>query len=255
MENITEPLLEMRNISKNFGAICALNNVNLSLGHGEILGLAGDNAAGKSTLMKILTGVYKMDQGEIWIDGKKTYIKHPDEARDIGVEMIYQDFALAPNMSIVDNIFLGREITKSLIFAKMINRKKMEKRTLDVLKKIDMKLGSVKTLVNNLSGGQMQAVAIARAITFDAKIIIMDEPTANLSVKAIPHLLSLMEKLKAEGTSIIFITHTLKDLFSVCDRVMVLRQGKSAGNLLTSQTNLDEVTALITGLQTKFSAI
>lgn len=240
-------LLELRDISKRFGAVQALQDVNLTLKRGEILGLVGDNAAGKSTLMKILTGVYQPDQGQILFNTKKVHITNPDNAKRLGIEMIYQDFSLAPNLNVVDNVFLGREETKSFFGIKILNRRKMEQLTLEALNHTNIRMVSVKTHVNKLSGGQIQGVAIARAIAFYPKIIIMDEPTANLSVKVIPPLLDLMKELKDKGTSIIFITHRLQDVFSVCDRIMVLRQGVLVGDSPANATDLDELTALITG--------
>ena len=246
--------LEMRNIFKQFGAVQALQDVNLSLRRGEILGLVGDNAAGKSTLMKILTGVYRPDDGKIVLNGKEVHITTPNDAKLLGIDMIYQDFALAPNLNVVDNIFLGREETKSFIGIKILNRRKMEKLALEALDHTNMQTVSVKTRVSNLSGGQMQGVAIARAIAFYAKIIIMDEPTANLSVKAIPGLLDLMKKLKEKGTSFIFITHRLRDVLSICDKIMVLRQGVVIGVSPTNETDLEEITALITGTRLTFGS-
>lgn len=252
MNTKVDYLLEMKNISKNFGAVQALKGVNLSIKRGEILGLVGDNAAGKSTLMKILTGIHRADQGTIFLNNRKVDIKNPHDSRKLGIEMIYQDFGLAPNLNIVDNIFLGREIRKSLFFIKILDRRKEEQLARKALNKTNIRIGSTKTIVDKLSGGQMQGVAIARVITFDAKIVVMDEPTANLSVKIIPLLLSLMKKLKARGISIIFITHRLQDIVSVCERIMVLRQGICVGESPTAETSLNEITALITGEQTSF---
>ncbi len=246
------PLLEMRRMSKSFGSVDAVVDVDLVLYPGEILGVVGDNAAGKSTLMKLLTAVHKTDTGEVFIEGERVMIESPHTAREYGIEMIYQDFSLAPNLSIVDNIFLGREIKRSLAGITVLDRKQMEQIAEEVLQETLIRIDSVKTTVTYLSGGQQQAVAIARALAFEAKIIIMDEPTASLSVKTIPPLLTLMKKFRDEGISMIFITHRIQDIFSTCDRVMVLRRGSCVGVSPIEKTSVDEVSGLITGSRETF---
>lgn len=246
------PLLEMKGMSKSFGSVEAVVDVDLVLHHGEILGLVGDNAAGKSTLMKLLTAVHQPDEGEIYIEGERVNIESPHTARSLGIEMIYQDFSLAPNLSIVDNIFLGHEITSTFLGLPFLNRKKMNAIAHEVLEETHIRFDSVQTIVTDLSGGQQQAVAIARALAFDAKIIIMDEPTASLSVKAIPSLLDLMKRFRDAGISMIFITHRVQDVLATCDRVMVLRRGSLAGVSPIERTSIDEVTGLITGSREAF---
>jgi simple sugar transport system ATP-binding protein len=241
------PLLEMRGMSKSFGSVKAVVNVDLILSRGEILGLVGDNAAGKSTLMKILTAVHKPDEGQIYFEGKPVKLDTPHKARDLGIEMIYQDFSLAPNLNITENIFLGREIKSSFAGIPLLNRKRMNQLAEEALKKSLIRIDSVQTIVTDLSGGQQQGVAIARAIAFDAKIIIMDEPTASLSVKAIPPLLERMKELRDQGISMIFITHRIQDIFSTCDRVMVLRGGSCVCDTNIENTTIDEIYGLITG--------
>lgn len=254
MSGFHEIILEMKGISKSFGAVKAVQDVSLVLHRREILGLVGDNAAGKSTLMKVLSGVHRPDKGRIFIEGDEVHIDDPHEARLLGIEMIYQDFALVPNLSISDNIFLGREETRSFCGLRVLHRRKMDEVSNLALGMTNIRIDSVKTTVNKLSGGQMQAVAIARTTAFDAKISLMDEPTASLSVKAIPQLLDLMRELKEAGTPIIFITHRLRDIFSVCDRVMVLRRGVCVGVSPIHETDMDEVTGLITGTRETFSS-
>jgi simple sugar transport system ATP-binding protein len=249
------PLLEMRGMSKNFGSVQAVDNVDLVLQPGEILGVVGDNAAGKSTLMKLLTAVHPSDQGEIYFEGQKVKIENPYDARDLGIEMIYQDFSLAPNLSIVDNIFLGREIKRTILGIPVLDRNKMVSIAHDVLEETHIRIDSVQTVVTDLSGGQQQAVAIARSLAFDARVIIMDEPTASLSVKAIPPLLNLMKRLRDAGRSMIFITHRVQDILSTCDRVMVMRRGSCVGVSLIEDTSIDEVTGLITGRIENFGAV
>lgn len=251
----TAPLLEMRGMSKSFGSIQAVADVTLELQRGEILGLVGDNAAGKSTLMKLLTAVHKPDAGETYIEGQRVHIRSPHAARRHGIEMIYQDFSLAPNMTIADNIFLGRELKRSLAGLPLLDRKSMRRIAQATLAETHIRIDSVETIVTDLSGGQQQAVAIARALAFDAKVIIMDEPTASLSVKAIPPLLDLMKRLRDQGRSMIFITHRIQDIFDTCDRVMVLRRGAPVGVAPVSRTSIDEVTGLITGTREAFGLL
>lgn len=243
------PLVEMKGISKTFGAIKALQNVDLTLYHNEILGLVGDNAAGKSTLMKILTGVHRADEGKICIEGKEVTINRPSDARVLGIEMVYQDFALAPNLDVIDNIFLGREETKNLGgLIKVLDKSGMRERGINAIQALQVDMGQFDSLVRFLSGGQQQAVAIARATLYRPKVIVMDEPSASLSVKAIQRLLELMKRFRQEGISLIFITHRLPDIFSVSDRIMVLRAGKKVAERKITEVTLDGVIKLILGL-------
>lgn len=255
MDQDPTPLLYMRGMTKSFGPVQAVVDVDLVLHKGEILGVVGDNAAGKSTLMKLLTGVHQQDEGVITLEGKRVTIDSPHKARTLGIEMIYQDFSLSPNLSVVDNVFLGREATRSFLGLPVLDRKRMREVSLEVIGETGVRLESANTVVTDLSGGQQQAVAIARALAFDAKIIIMDEPTASLSVKAIPPLLELMAEFRAAGKSMIFITHRIQDIFSTCDRVMVLRRGRALGESSIENTTVDEVTNLITGQQEAFGTL
>ncbi|MBS1252086.1 MAG: Fructose import ATP-binding protein FrcA [Anaerolineales bacterium] len=221
------PIVEMRNIKKSFGAVRALRGVDLALQHNEVLGLVGDNAAGKSTLMKVLSGAYIPDQGEIFIDDKRVRIEGPEDSRRLGIEMVYQDFALANNLDVAGNVFLGQEIVRwQLGPIRVMNKRRMEDRSRQLMDRLKIDIDSVRLKVENLSGGQRQSVAIGRATAFDAKIIIMDEPTAALSVAAIGQVLDLIEELKAQGVAIIMISHRLEDIHAVGDRVMVLRHGR-----------------------------
>jgi len=221
------PVVEMRNIKKNFGGVQALKGVNLVLHHNEVLGLVGDNAAGKSTLMKILSGAYTLDEGEIFIDGKKVHFTSSQDAHRQGIEMIYQDLALANNLDVAANVFMGREKMKlQLGSIGILDEHHMEKETERLLDRLKIDISSVRLKVESLSGGQRQAVAIARATAFDSKVTIMDEPTAALSVAAIKKVLDLVRELKAQGNSIIIISHRLEDIYQVSDRMIVLRQGR-----------------------------
>src|SRR5690606_3211107 len=205
------PVVDMRHINKTFGAVNALNDVNLVLHPGEILGLVGDNSAGKSTLMKVLTGAYHRDSGEVLVDGAPTNFRTPHESRDVGIEMIYQDFALCGNLDVAQNIFLGRWPRRG----PFVDRRRMYQQAGEVLRRLKVDVNSVYQKVESLSGGRQQSVAIARAISFNPKLIILDEPTANLSVMATQRLLETMAELKAQGVAQIIISHRLTDIFEV----------------------------------------
>lgn len=235
------PFIEMRGICKSFGAIQALSDVNFSIGHGEILGLVGDNSAGKSTLMKILTGAYHRDTGTVTVDGEHTDFRSPHESRDRGIEMIYQDFALCGNMDVGQNIFLGRWPRRGLF----VDRKKMYADAADVLRRLKVDVNSVYQKVESLSGGRQQSVAIARAISFQPRLIILDEPTANLSVMATNQLLETMMELKRLGVAQVIISHRLTDIFEVGDRVMVLKRGQNVGERRIAETSEQEVLEII----------
>jgi simple sugar transport system ATP-binding protein len=241
-------------MSKSFGPVRAVVDVDLILNSAEILGVVGDNAAGKSTLMNLLTAVHKPDKGQIFIEGKLANIDTPHTARRLGIEMIHQDFSLAPNLSVLDNVFLGRELTRPILGFPVLNRKRMKEISLRVIGETGIALNSVDTLVTDLSGGQRQVIAIARALAAEARIIVMDEPTASLSVKTIPPLLSLMARLRDSGIAIIFITHRIQDVLHTCDRVMVLRRGSSIGVSPIADTSIDEVAGLITGSLERFGS-
>jgi simple sugar transport system ATP-binding protein len=234
-------LVEMRGISKSFGAVKALIDVDLKIRPGEIVGLVGDNSAGKSTLMKILTGAYQRDSGAVMIDGRETHFKTPHESRDAGIEMIYQDFALCGNMDVGQNIFLGRWPRKGLF----VDRKRMYADAGDVLGRLKVEVNSVHQRVESLSGGRQQSVAIARAISFRPRLIILDEPTANLSAVATERLLETMLELRKQNVAQIIISHRLTDIFKVGDRVMVLKRGQNVGERVIAASTEQEVLQII----------
>jgi len=241
------PLVEMKNISKAFGAVRALQNVDFEVMPAEVVGLVGDNAAGKSTLMKVLSGAYVADHGEICVNGKSVHISNPVDSRNLGIEMLYQNFALAGNINIYQNIFLGRELTRDYCFGlfKILNKKEMATRSIDLISKLKIDIHQVHKKVRELSGGQQQSVAIARVIAFNARLIIMDEPTANLGIREVERLLDLIQRLKDQGISIIFISHRMDDIFSVGDRVIVLKRGRRVGMRYIRETTPKEVVRLI----------
>lgn len=239
---MTTPIIDMRGIVKSFGAVHALKNVNLHLMPGEILGLVGDNSAGKSTLMKVLTGAYHRDAGEVLVNGQPTQFRSPHESRDVGIEMIYQDFALCGNMDVGQNIFLGRWPRRYGLF---VDRPRMYSEARKVLERLKVDVNSVFQKVESLSGGRQQSVAIARAISFDPKVVIFDEPTANLSVMATERLLETMQELKRQGVAQIIISHRLTDIFEVGDRIMVLKRGENVGDRYIAHTSEKDVLELI----------
>jgi simple sugar transport system ATP-binding protein len=240
-QNAARPIVEMRHIAKAFGAVRALVDVDLVLYPGEILGLVGDNSAGKSTLMKILTGAYQRDSGEILVAGEKAHFRGPHESRERGIEMIYQDFALCGNMDVGQNIFLGRWPRKGLF----VDRKRMYREADQVLKRLKVDVNSVYQRVESLSGGRPQSVAVARAVSIEPQVIILDEPTANLSVMATERLLETMAELKKHNVAQIIISHRLQDIFQVGDRVMVLKRGRHVGERYIHETTEHEVLGLI----------
>ena len=247
MSDVT-PILSVRNVSKFFGAVQALTNVSMDVLPGEVVALAGDNGAGKSTLIKAISGVFKHDEGEIRLDGRPISFTTPQEARDNGIETIYQDLALADNLSIGANIFLGREPMKKLFgFLPVIDRQKMADAAKETMERLDFHVTRLDAPVAAFSGGQRQAVAIGRAMYWNARLVIMDEPTAALGVPEQRKVISLIQSLKAEGKGVIFISHNLSDIFEVADRVVVFRRGENAGERQPKYTTGDEVVRLMVG--------
>lgn len=239
---MTPPIVEMQAVNKSFGPVRALIDVHLTLMPGEVLGLVGDNSAGKSTLMKILTGAYHRDSGDVMIGGQPVRFKSPHESRDLGIEMIYQDFALCGNLDVGQNIFLGRWPRRFGIF---VDRPRMHGDARKILNRLKVDVNSVYQKVESLSGGRQQSVAIARAISFEPRVVVFDEPTANLSVTATNRLLETMLELKRHRVSQIIISHRLTDIFEVGDRVMVLKRGCNVGTRAIAETSEKEVLELI----------
>lgn len=247
----TAPLVQMRGIEKSFGAVQALRGADLTLWPNEVLGLVGDNAAGKSTLMKTLTGVHQPDAGTIRFGGEPVSFASPRDSRAAGIEMIYQNLALAQNLDVVANVFLGREHSRYLIPRVMpwLDEARMERETRSLLDRLKINVPSVRTNVERMSGGQQQAIAIARAVAFKARVVIMDEPTASLAVKEVGKVIDIIRGLREAGVSVIIISHRLQDIFSVADRIMVLRTGQSVADRPASQLTMDEVVKYIVGAE------
>lgn len=240
----TKACLLAKGISKRFGAIKALDKVDLEIGRGMILGLVGDNAAGKSTLLKIITGVYQPDEGEIYIEGRRVKIRNPLDARRLGIEMVYQDLALAPNLDIVSNVFLGREISRGF---GVLNRGEMTHKTSEVMSSLRVEFHNLKEKVANLSGGQQQVVGIARTLAGNPRVLIMDEPTASLAVSASGEVIRRVKNLKRSGISVIYVTHKLPEIFSLADRIMVLRRGKRVVVKEADETSPEKIIRLMVG--------
>lgn len=241
------PIVEMKNIHKNFGGVTALQDVDLTLYEGEVLGLVGDNGAGKSTLIKILSGAIVPDKGEICFQGEKVQIKQPKDAKKLGIETIYQDLALIDNLNVAANVFIGREIRKGSLgrIFRIMNLKEMEKKTQELLDRLRITIESLRERVGSLSGGQRQSVAIGRAIYFNARVLIMDEPTAALGVEETEKVHNLVKDLKERGLSIIVISHNLNDIFEISDRIMVLKTGRLVGIRKKETTDKEEIVRMI----------
>lgn len=246
-----EYLLEVKNITKRFGGLVAVDNVSIGVNAGEVVAILGDNGAGKSTLIKVISGVYHADQGSIFFQNKLAKIDNPMDAIGIGIETIYQDLALAENLNVYSNIFLGREkLKKALGIFNVLDHNYMFTESEKVLKKLEIKIPSLRNKISTLSGGQRQAVAISRSIYWDAKFLIMDEPTAALGVEQQKQVLKLVNSLKNHGLGIIIISHQMHDVFEVADRIIVMRRGIKVGERITKKTNPDEIVGLIVGSET-----
>lgn len=243
----TTPAIEMRDISKYFGAVTALEGVDLRLEKGEVLGVVGDNGAGKSTLMKVLSGLYVSDRGEILIDGQPVAFHSPKDARNAGIEMVYQDLALAGNLSIYENIYLGREQTRRVAGLYWVDHRRTKALAQKHLDNLHIHIKNVEQRVEELSGGQRQAVAIARAMAFDAKVVIMDEPTAALAIREVNKVLELIKGLRTHGVSVVLISHRMDDIFAVCDRVMALFHGRNFAEGRVGAVSREEVIGWIMG--------
>ncbi len=244
-------LLEVKNITKRFGGLVAVNNVSMGVSAGEVVGLLGDNGAGKSTLIKVVSGVYPADEGKIFFQDKEVQIATPMDALAMGIETIYQDLALAENLNTPANIFLGREkMKKALGFLNVLDHQYMQSESRKILEKLDILIPSLRNRIRALSGGQRQAVAISRSIYWDAKFLIMDEPTAALGVAEQKKVIGTINLLKSHGLGIIVISHQMHDVFQVADRMIIMRRGEKVAELVTRETNADEVVSLIVGAET-----
>lgn len=241
------PRVSMRGIRKTFGSIGALRGVDLDLMPGECLGLVGDNAAGKSTLTKILSGAYVPDAGTITIDGQPATYSTPAQARAQHIEMVYQDLSLCDTIDVAGNLFLGREMLNAPRVIGFLNKRDMINAARRMLQDLEINIPNVSATVAQLSGGQRQSIAIARAAAFRPQVLIMDEPTSALAVAEVEAVLALIQQVKAKGVSVVLITHRLQDLFRVCDRIAVMYEGTKVAERLIADTDLTEIVKLIVG--------
>ena len=239
-------LLEVRNVSKSFGAIHAVNDISWSVEPGEVVGLMGDNGAGKSTLVKLIAGNFPPTEGEVLVDGEVCHFHKPIQARAKGIEVVYQDLALADNLTAAQNVFLGREQNKGFWPFRVLNKQAMIDRSAKLFDELKSETRP-RDLVKKMSGGQRQAVAIARTRLSNAKLVLMDEPTAAISVRQVAEVLELIRRLKHQDVAVILISHRMPDVFAVSDRIIVMRRGAKVADKATASTSPEEITGLITG--------
>ncbi len=239
-------VLELTNISKHFGAIQAVSDVSFSLEPGEVVGLMGDNGAGKSTLVKMIAGNFRPSHGSMKMDGTELVMNRPVEARQHGIEIVHQDLALCDNLTAAANVFLGRELRRGIGPFRVLDYASMYRRAGEIFKELKSETRP-RDLVRKMSGGQRQAVAIARTRLSDAKIVLMDEPTAAISVRQVAEVLNLIRRLRDQGITVVLISHRMPDVFDVADRVIVMRRGRKVADRLIEASSPEEVTGLITG--------
>jgi simple sugar transport system ATP-binding protein len=239
-------VLELANISKHFGAIHAVNDVSFAIEPGEVVGLMGDNGAGKSTLVKMIAGNFRPSHGYMRLDGKELILHRPVEAREHGIEIVHQDLALCNNLTAAANVFLGRELRRGVGPLRILDYASMYRRAGEIFKELKSETRP-RDLVKQMSGGQRQAVAIARTRLSDAKIVLMDEPTAAISVRQVAEVLNLIRNLRDQGIAVVLISHRMPDVFTVADRVIVMRRGRKVADKRIAASSPEEVTGLITG--------
>jgi D-xylose transport system ATP-binding protein len=238
------PTLELKGVSKSFGVVQALTDVDFEVRAGEVMALVGDNGAGKSTLIKSIAGIHPIDSGEIFFEGREVHISGPKDAAKLGIEVVYQDLALADNLDVVQNMYLGREVHD---FLQRLNEPVMEQKTLETLRSLAVTtIRSVRQRVASLSGGQRQSVAVARAVMWNSKVVILDEPTAALGVAQTRQVLDLIKRLREQGLAVVLISHNLVDVFEVADRITVMRLGRNVGVYERAQTSQEEIVEAIT---------
>jgi D-xylose transport system ATP-binding protein len=249
--NGNTPVLALKGVSKSFGPVQALSEVDFKVHDGEVVALVGDNGAGKSTLVKCIAGIHPADEGSILFEGNEVQITHPTDATDLGIATVYQDLALCDNLDVVENLYLGREETGEgpAAVTRQMDEVAMEKRTGELLSRLAVTIVNLRAEVGTLSGGQRQQVAIARSLLGNPKVVILDEPTAALGVRQTAQVLDLIKRLREEGHGVVVISHNLADVFEVADRVFVLRLGREAGDFAAGESSQEEVVAAITGAE------
>ena len=244
---MTTRLLQARSISKRFGALHALADVDVDIHAGEVLAILGDNGAGKSTFIKILSGAYEPSAGTLLLDGAPVSFASPQDAADVGIATIFQELALSENLSIAENVFLGRELVRRVLGVPFLKRQAMKQKVAELLHTLEAHISDPEAAVGSLSGGQRQAVAISRALNLNARLVIMDEPTAALAVAETRKVLQLIRRLAEGGRAVILISHNMHDVFEVADRIVVFRRGRKIAERRRSETDPEEVVSFITG--------
>ncbi|HEY1780837.1 MAG TPA: ATP-binding cassette domain-containing protein [Roseiarcus sp.] len=244
---MTTPLLQARSITKRFGALQALADVDVDIHAGEVLAILGDNGAGKSTFIKILSGAYGPSAGTLLLDGAPVSFVSPQDAADVGIATIFQELALSENLSIAENVFLGRELVRRVLGVPFLKRQAMKQKVAELLHTLEAHISDPEAAVGSLSGGQRQAVAISRALNLNARLVIMDEPTAALAVAETRKVLQLIRRLAEGGRAVILISHNMHDVFEVADRIVVFRRGRKIAERRRSETDPEEVVSFITG--------
>ncbi len=245
MAETPAPIVEMQGICKRFGGVQALDHADLVLYTGEVHALVGDNAAGKSTLIKILSGAEVMDEGTLLFEGRPVQIREPRDAKALGIETVYQDLALADNLDVPANVFLGRELVRPGAARFLLDLRRMEREARTLLDRLKIWLPNLRQAVRNLSGGQRQSVAVARCIYFNARVVILDEPTAALGVAEAAKLHELVRDLRAHGLAVVMISHNLNHVFGVSDRITVMKTGRTVGTRIVAQTSQEEIVRMI----------
>ena len=246
---VSTPVLSLKGVSKSFGPVQALSDVDFDVHPGEVVALVGDNGAGKSTLVKVIAGIHPADEGSMEFEGRAVTVNGPSDAVELGIATVYQDLALSDNLDVVENLYLGREKVADGPTAAVgqLDEVAMEKRTGELLQNLAVTITDLRAEVGTMSGGQRQQVAIARSLLGEPKLVLLDEPTAALGVRQTAQVLALIRRLKEQGHAVVVISHNLADVFEVADRIFVLRLGRKAGDFAADRTNQEEVVAAITG--------
>jgi D-xylose transport system ATP-binding protein len=247
---LKKPILQLHGVSKRFGAVQALQDVDFEVYHGEVVGLVGDNGAGKSTLVKVMSGVHPPDTGKVFFDGREVTINSPRDSTNLGIETVYQDLALCDNLDVVANLYVGRELKKPVLpgLLHRLEEIAMEKNTIRLLNELHIPIPSVRNLIASMSGGQRQSVAVTRAVMWDCKIALLDEPTAALGVEQTRQVKNLILKLKERSLGVVVISHNLAEILDITDRIIVLRLARRVATFDTKSIRPEQVVAAITGV-------
>jgi simple sugar transport system ATP-binding protein len=246
---MSTPAIEVRNVTKTFNTVVALDGVDFDVWPGEVVALIGDNGAGKSTLVKVLAGVHTPDSGDVLINGERVALDSPRHAKKLGIETVHQDLSLAPHLSAVENLFLGRELPRSRPWGRLgfLRKDEMSARTEEIFTDLGVRIPSVGSPVGKMSGGQRQGVAIARAVAWTSVVLILDEPTSALGVEQTANVLDTIRRVRDRGVAVVFISHTMPHVIDVADRIQILRRGRRVTSMRNSQTSMEELVAYMTG--------